>query len=121
MDTLLRQCERHRLCCESRRVTLTCGGFCATLSLLQQCRYNSKLFEDQNQNRMSECFAVFKDTVNNPLFAETPVYLLFNKKDLFEQLIKRDPLTKCPAFADYAGIPSPRRFHAPIAHLLIAR
>ena len=66
-------------------------------------RYNSVLFEDRTQNRMSECFAVFKETVNNPLFADTPIFLLFNKKDLFESMIQKEPLTNCPTFSDYKG------------------
>ncbi|KAI8812107.1 G-protein subunit alpha 8 [Cladochytrium replicatum] len=65
--------------------------------------YNSVLFEDQTQNRMVECLTLFQQQVNNPLFATTPFFVLFNKKDLFEAKIREDPITTCPCFTDYTG------------------
>ncbi|KAJ1547411.1 hypothetical protein HK096_003055, partial [Nowakowskiella sp. JEL0078] len=65
--------------------------------------YNSVLFEDQTQNRMVECLSLFKQTANNPIFAETPIFLIFNKKDLFETKIREDPITSCPCFEDFKG------------------
>jgi len=53
---------------------------------------------------MSECFQVFNETINKPEFKNTPIFLLLNKKDLFEALMKKDPLTACPVFADYKGM-----------------
>lgn len=41
--------------------------------------------------------------MNNPAFAKTPFYLIFNKKDLFESKIRKDPITVCESFADYTG------------------
>ena len=63
--------------------------------------YNSVLYEDQSTNRMEECYNLFKQTVNNPMFSNTPVLLVFNKKDLFEHLIAHTPLSACPTFRDY--------------------
>ena len=65
--------------------------------------YNSCLFEDQTQNRMKECFTLFQQTVNNPIFSKTPVFLLLNKKDLFETKLREDPITSCEVFSDYSG------------------
>ncbi|KAI9222697.1 guanine nucleotide-binding protein alpha-8 subunit [Blastocladiella britannica] len=65
--------------------------------------YNSVLFEDPTENRMKECLTLFQQTVNNPMFAKTPFYLIFNKKDLFESKIRKDPITVCPCFVDYSG------------------
>ncbi|KAI9199471.1 G-protein subunit alpha 8 [Polychytrium aggregatum] len=65
--------------------------------------YNSVLFEDQTQNRMKECLTLFKQTVNNPLFSSMPIFLLFNKKDLFESKIRKTPITVCECFSDYSG------------------
>lgn len=63
--------------------------------------YCSVLFEDKNVNRMQESLKLFEDTMANPLFANTPVFLILNKKDLFEQLIETKPLTI--AFPEYTG------------------
>ncbi|ORZ35033.1 alpha subunit of a heterotrimeric G protein, partial [Catenaria anguillulae PL171] len=65
--------------------------------------YNSVLFEDPTENRMKECLTLFKQTVNNPSFAKTPFYLIFNKKDLFETKLRKDPITVCECFSDYEG------------------
>jgi len=72
--------------------------FCANLA-----GYNSVLFEDRTQNRMAECYQVFSETLNKDEFKNTPIFLLLNKKDLFESLMKKDPLNLCPVFADYTG------------------
>lgn len=65
--------------------------------------YHSVLYEDQATNRMQECINLFKATVNNPIFNTMPVFLLLNKKDLFEKLIETTPITACPSFQDYQG------------------
>lgn len=44
--------------------------------------YCSVLFEDRAVNRMQESLKLFEETMANPLFAETPVFLILNKKDL---------------------------------------
>lgn len=75
----------------------------AIIYVVNLAGYNSVLFEDRGTNRMVECLNLFKQTVNNAIFANTPVFLLFNKKDLFEKLITTDPLNLCPAFSDYTG------------------
>jgi len=46
---------------------------------------------------------VFSETLNKDEFKNTPIFLLLNKKDLFESLMKKDPLNLCPVFADYTG------------------
>ena len=39
--------------------------------------------------------------MKNPIFKNTPIFVFLNKKDLFEEMIKKAPLKKC--FADYQG------------------
>jgi len=63
--------------------------------------YNSVLFEDESVNRMHEALELFKGTVNQTAFRDKPVYLLLNKKDLFEQVLKDNPITKC--FPNFTG------------------
>lgn len=52
---------------------------------------------------MEECLTLFKQTVNNPVFLQTPVYLVFNKKDLFERQLQHTPITVCPVLQGYTG------------------
>eukprot|EP00618_Florenciella_parvula_P032277 CAMPEP_0119464418 /NCGR_PEP_ID=MMETSP1344-20130328/25_1 /TAXON_ID=236787 /ORGANISM="Florenciella parvula, Strain CCMP2471" /LENGTH=352 /DNA_ID=CAMNT_0007496627 /DNA_START=332 /DNA_END=1390 /DNA_ORIENTATION=+ len=63
--------------------------------------YHQVLFEDQSQNRMHESLALFREVVKNPIFKDTPIFLALNKKDLFEEMIVKTPLTVC--FPEYEG------------------
>jgi len=63
--------------------------------------YNQVLFEDTSSNRMKESMELFREVVKNPLFKNTPIFVFLNKKDLFEDMIKKYPLTKC--FPEYTG------------------
>jgi len=63
--------------------------------------YNSVLFEDATKNRMKEEIELFADTVSNPVFKHTPIFLFLNKKDLFEEIIRKHPLSDL--FPDYKG------------------
>eukprot|EP00834_Sanchytrium_tribonematis_P007384 NODE_659_length_4968_cov_0.490655.p2 type:complete len:326 gc:universal NODE_659_length_4968_cov_0.490655:4596-3619(-) len=75
----------------------------AVLFLVNLSGYDAVLFEDATQNRLEECFNLFQQTVNNPIFAELPFYVFFNKKDLFESKIRTKSVKKCPVFAEYNG------------------
>ncbi|KAF6777386.1 hypothetical protein AHF37_03232 [Paragonimus kellicotti] len=55
-------------------------------------------FED---NRMQESLKLFDSICNNKWFTDTSIILFLNKKDLFEEKIKRSPLTIC--FPEYPG------------------
>ena len=51
---------------------------------------------------MVEELNLFKSTVGNKTFAKTPITILLNKKDLFEDLVKNKiPLNT--AFPEYDG------------------
>jgi len=63
--------------------------------------YNSVLFEDQKKNRMHEALSVFEEITSNPIFSQTPFFLLLNKKDLFEQGLRIKGIEEC--FPDYKG------------------
>ena len=73
------------------------------LFLVNLSGYDSVLFEDATQNRLEECYTLFQQTVNNPIFAEIPFYIFFNKKDLFESKIKSKSVKSSPVFSDYEG------------------
>jgi GTPase SAR1 family protein len=70
--------------------------FCVALS-----EYDLKLYEDNETNRMHESLQLFKELCNTKWFNATSFILFLNKKDIFEEKIKRVPLTVC--FPDYSG------------------
>jgi len=53
------------------------------------------------QNRMQESLRLFNSTCNSKWFTDTSIILFLNKKDLFEEKIKRSPLNIC--FPEYNG------------------
>jgi GTPase SAR1 family protein len=63
--------------------------------------YQTVLYEDHSVNRLLESLDVFKDTLNNEIFSQTHIFLLLNKKDLFENLIRKKPLSNL--FPEYEG------------------
>jgi len=65
--------------------------------------YDQMLYEDENTNRMVETLQLFDEQLNSEWFKNTSVILFLNKADLFEEKIKRVPLTVCPTFANYDG------------------
>lgn len=50
---------------------------------------------------MKESLKLFEDVIKNPIFRATPIYVFLNKKDLFEETIKKHSLKKC--FPEYDG------------------
>lgn len=50
---------------------------------------------------MHESMKLFDSICNNKWFTDTSIILFLNKKDLFEEKIKKSPLTIC--FPEYAG------------------
>jgi len=70
--------------------------FCVALS-----GYDLVLAEDEEQNRMIESMKLFDSICNSKWFIETSIILFLNKKDLFEEKIKRSPLKICfPEYGD---------------------
>jgi GTPase SAR1 family protein len=51
--------------------------------------YDQVLYEDENTNRMQEAINLFGQICNEDWFRETSIILFMNKKDLFEEKIKR--------------------------------
>jgi len=56
---------------------------------------------DVLQNRMMESMKLFDSICNNKWFTDTSMILFLNKKDLFEEKIKKSPLNVC--FPEYTG------------------
>jgi len=68
--------------------------------------YDEVLRENYSVNAMTEQLTLFGVVVNNRYFADIPMILLLNKKDLFAEKIQRVPLQKCPSFSTYNGAPT---------------
>lgn len=64
--------------------------------------YDLVLAEDEEMNRMIESMKLFDSICNSKWFVDTSIILFLNKKDLFEEKIRRSPLTVC--FPEYSGI-----------------
>uniref|UniRef100_A0A1I8IIF1 Guanine nucleotide-binding protein G(O) subunit alpha n=1 Tax=Macrostomum lignano TaxID=282301 RepID=A0A1I8IIF1_9PLAT len=71
--------------------------FCVAMS-----EYDQVLHEDETTNRMQESLKLFDSICNNKWFTETSIILFLNKKDLFEEKIKKSPLTIC--FTEYCDL-----------------
>jgi hypothetical protein len=54
---------------------------------------------------MSEALALFGDISNNKCFADSSMIIFLNKRDLFEEKIKRVGIETVEEFNDYAGKP----------------
>mmetsp|Transcript_9591 Transcript_9591/g.13203 ORF Transcript_9591/g.13203 Transcript_9591/m.13203 type:complete len:356 (+) Transcript_9591:128-1195(+) len=70
--------------------------FCVAMS-----EYDLKLYEDDTTNRMHESLKLFKEICNSRWFIDTSMILFLNKKDLFQDKIKKIDLNVC--FEDYKG------------------
>lgn len=76
-------------------------GVTSLIFVVALSEYDLVLAEDEEVNRMRESMTLFESICNNKLFAETPIILFLNKKDLFERKIRSSPLTIC--FPEYKG------------------
>ncbi|KAI8899445.1 guanine nucleotide binding protein, alpha subunit [Globomyces pollinis-pini] len=63
--------------------------------------YDKTMAEDPDMNQMVDALQLFDSIVNNPTLAKPAMILFFNKKDIFEQKIKKVPLSKY--FTDFKG------------------
>lgn len=70
--------------------------FCVAAS-----EYDLTLYEDDQTNRMHESIKLFKEICNSKWFIDTSMILFLNKKDLFEEKIKKVDLKVC--FPEYNG------------------
>jgi hypothetical protein len=65
--------------------------------------YDQSLYEDASTNRMMEAITLFDEIINNRFFLNSAVILFLNKKDLFQEKIKKvDPKT-VEVFKDFPG------------------
>lgn len=70
--------------------------FCVALS-----EYDQFLLEQPEQNRLLESFQLFSDIVRSRWFINSSIVLFLNKKDIFQEKLKKVPLQNY--FPDYEG------------------
>ncbi|VDN28683.1 unnamed protein product [Gongylonema pulchrum] len=76
-------------------------GVTAIIFCVAMSEYDMRLAEDDEMNRMVESMKLFDSICNNKWFTDTSIILFLNKKDLFEEKIRKSPLTLCfPEYAD---------------------
>jgi GTPase SAR1 family protein len=75
----------------------------AVMFVVALSEYDQNLFEDHEKNRMQEAITLFGDIANNKCFATSSIILFMNKKDLFEDKIRKVSIESCPEWADYTG------------------
>jgi GTPase SAR1 family protein len=63
--------------------------------------YDQRLYEDNTTNRLTEALNLFEEVLSLRWFQETSVILFLNKKDLFEEKLKKAPLKDY--LPDYSG------------------
>jgi hypothetical protein len=73
----------------------------AVLFVAAISEYDQVLFEDESTSRMVEALNLFEEICNSQWFRETAMILFLNKRDLFQEKIKKVPLSKY--FPDYTG------------------
>ncbi|MES1912152.1 MAG: hypothetical protein MHM6MM_004476 [Cercozoa sp. M6MM] len=75
--------------------------------------YDQVLFEDERTNRIWEALQLFNEISNSRWFRNTTVILFLNKRDLFEDKIKKVPLTVC-----FPEFPGPQLEYEPAAQYM---
>lgn len=81
----------------------------AIIFFVSLSEFNQTLFEDGVTNRMVESLSLFSSLCSMQWFRNTTMILFLNKKDLFEEKIKKENITI--AFPDYTG---PQEFDAAV-------
>eukprot|EP01080_Neovahlkampfia_damariscottae_P000216 gene216-4462_t len=69
--------------------------------------YDEVLYENRDTNKMKEAVEVFEATVNLDWFKNSPIILIFNKKDLLEKKIQENDTLK-DVFPEYKGGKNPK-------------
>ncbi|KAF0694102.1 Aste57867_14988 [Aphanomyces stellatus] len=65
--------------------------------------YDQSLYEDSSTNRMIEAITLFDEIVNNRFFSNSAMILFLNKKDLFEEKVKKIDIKSIEVFKDFPG------------------
>jgi len=78
-------------------------GVTAVIFVASLSCYDEVLYEDYSTNSMTDQLELFDDVCNNPALSETSMILFLNKKDIFQDKIKRVSIAKCESLQDFEG------------------
>lgn len=85
-----------------RKQWIHCFDNChAILFVVSLVEYDQVLVEDKTRNRLIESIALFEGIITLPWFDNTSIILFLNKEDLFEEKIKRVPISEF--FPEFTG------------------
>jgi GTPase SAR1 family protein len=73
----------------------------AVIFLVGLSGYNQVMFEDSSYNRMQESMELFSEVTKKDIFRDTPIFLFLNKKDLFEDMVKKKNIDIKTCFPEY--------------------
>ncbi|EFC45427.1 predicted protein, partial [Naegleria gruberi] len=59
------------------------GATSGIIFIVSLSEYNQVCYEDDRSNRMKESLLLFEEIVNASCFENVPIFLVFNKKDVF--------------------------------------
>ncbi|EAY01455.1 G-protein alpha subunit, putative [Trichomonas vaginalis G3] len=65
--------------------------------------FDQVLFEDKVTSRVADSLAIWDMILSKPLLTELPIFLVFNKKDLFETKLKKCPDRFKTSFPEFNG------------------
>ena len=77
----------------------------AVIFVVALSEYDQMLNENRRTNRMVESIELFRSVCNNAAFANKPVMLFLNKKDVFADKIVSSDIDAQPPFEDHTGRP----------------
>jgi GTPase SAR1 family protein len=87
---------------ERRKWLLCFDGVDAVIFFVNSAGFNRPLFEDNQVTEHQEALSLLEQTFSNKIFTNTPVFLFFNKLDLFRDALDRGrPIGKY--FPEYKG------------------
>lgn len=65
--------------------------------------FDQVLFEDKITSRVADSLGIWEMILNKPVLQNLPIFLVFNKQDLFEQKIQKNPERFLESFPDFKG------------------
>ena len=65
--------------------------------------FDQKMFEDENTTRTADSIELFKNISSTPAFEKVPFFLIFNKYDIFQKKIRKNPQAFKDAYPGFTG------------------
>lgn len=89
--------------CERAKWTKCFQGVQYVLFVVSLSDFDQFMFEDDTVPRTKDSLELFQNVANSPVFATKPIFLILNKKDVFEHKIKDHPNQFRETYPDFSG------------------